>query len=96
MRTLAALVLCHVLTWTTLGFAADDAAAGVAQNRECVVVLHGLARSSRSMSRLAGRLSDPGFLVDNFDYPSTREPFDELVELCSKGVGVLAGLWFGP
>jgi hypothetical protein len=48
------------------------------------------------MSRLAGRLSDPGFLVDNFDYPSTREPFDELVELCSKGVGVLAGLWFGP
>ena len=28
--------------------------------------------------------------------PSTREPFDELVELCSKGVGVLAGLWFGP
>ena len=25
-----------------------------------------------------------------------REPFDELVELCSKGVGVLAGLWFGP
>jgi hypothetical protein len=59
---------------------------GAADNRECVVVLHGLARSSRSMSRLAGRLSDAGFLVDNLDYPSTREPFDELVASLSRAV----------
>jgi triacylglycerol lipase len=50
-----------------------------AAKRECVIVLHGLARSSRSMSRLARRLSDAGFFVDNLDYPSTRKPFDELV-----------------
>jgi alpha-beta hydrolase superfamily lysophospholipase len=80
MRALEPLVAILLLTSTTLGFAADPgAAAGVADDRECVVVLHGLARSSRSMSRLAGRLSDAGFHVDNLDYPSTREPFDELV-----------------
>jgi hypothetical protein len=31
------------------------------------------------MSRLAARLSDAGFIVDNLDYPSTRETFDEPV-----------------
>jgi triacylglycerol lipase len=80
MSIFAALAAYHLLTWTTLGFAADSgAAAGVAGKRECVVVLHGLARSSHSMSRLADRLSDAGFVVNNLDYPSTREPFDELV-----------------
>src|SRR5262245_8590730 len=76
MKTLAALVACHLLASATLRLAADPgAAAGIADNRECVVVLHGLARSSRSMSRLADRLSDSGFLVDNLDYPSTHEQF---------------------
>jgi palmitoyl protein thioesterase len=80
MRALAPLVAILLLSSTTLGFAAEPGpTAGAADNRECVVVLHGLARSSRSMSRLSRRLSDAGFLVDNLDYPSTREPFDELV-----------------
>jgi pimeloyl-ACP methyl ester carboxylesterase len=80
MRAVAPLVAVLLLSSTTLGFAADPgAAAGLAENRECVVVLHGLARSPQSMSRLAGRLSDAGFHVDNLDYPSTREPFGELV-----------------
>src|SRR5436190_22228987 len=42
---------------TTLGFAAEPRpTADAADNRECVVVLYGLARSSRSMSRLVERL----------------------------------------
>jgi triacylglycerol lipase len=80
MRALAVLVAILLLSSTTLGFAAEPGpTADAADNRECVVVLHGLARSSRSMSRLVERLSDAGFLVDSLDYPSTREPFDELV-----------------
>ena len=58
----------------------------MAANEECVVILHGLARSSSSMSRLTERLSDAGFLVDNLDYPSTRKPFDELVAGLSPAV----------
>jgi len=87
MRTFGALAAFHLLTSTTLGFAAEPrATVGPAGNRECVIVLHGLARSSHSMSRLAGRLSAAGFLVDNVDYPSTREPFDELVAGLARAV----------
>jgi hypothetical protein len=38
------------------------------------------------MSRLAERLSDAGFLIDNLDYPSTREPFDSLVASLTRAV----------
>jgi pimeloyl-ACP methyl ester carboxylesterase len=87
MRAVAPLVAILLLSSTTLGLAAEPGpTVGAADNGECVVVLHGLARSSRSMSRLAGRLSDAGFLVDNLDYPSTREPFDELVASLSRTV----------
>lgn len=39
---------------------------------EHVVLLHGLARSSRSMNRLAVALTRAGYQVHNCDYPSTR------------------------
>jgi pimeloyl-ACP methyl ester carboxylesterase len=54
-----------------------------------VVLLHGLARSDRSMRPLAKRLAEAGFEVTNLDYPSTRmEPdaltalIDEVIEQC--------------
>jgi pimeloyl-ACP methyl ester carboxylesterase len=37
-----------------------------------VVVLHGLARSSRSMAGMARALSEAGFTVCNISYPSTQ------------------------
>jgi triacylglycerol lipase len=87
MRALAPLVAILLLSPTTLGFAAEPGpTVGAKDNRECVVVLHGLARSSRSMSRLVERLSDAGFLVDSLDYPSTRDAFDELVASLSRAV----------
>ncbi len=39
-------------------------------DRETVVLLHGLNRSHRAMTRLAGALSDEGYAVINCDYPS--------------------------
>lgn len=46
-----------------------------------VVVLHGLGRTSESMSRLADRLADAGYDVHNLDYPSTEATVDQLLTL---------------
>lgn len=45
---------------------------------DCVVVLHGLARTSLSMEFLATRLEIDGFKVVNKDYPSTSATIQEL------------------
>lgn len=47
---------------------------------ECVVLLHGIARSSRSLGRIASGLSDAGYRVFNLDYPSTEFPIEYLAE----------------
>jgi pimeloyl-ACP methyl ester carboxylesterase len=44
----------------------------------CVILLHGLARSSASMKKLDKALSKSGYLVRNTDYPSTRKSVDDL------------------
>lgn len=43
-----------------------------------VVLLHGLARTARSMSKMAASLQKAGYRVCNIDYPSTRFPVEEL------------------
>ncbi len=45
---------------------------------DCVVVLHGLARTALSMEFLATRLEIDGFRVVNKDYPSTSATIQEL------------------
>lgn len=45
---------------------------------ECVVVLHGLARTSLSMEFMATRLKIDGFTVVNKNYPSTSATVQEL------------------
>ena len=57
-----------------------DGAATDATERETVVLLHGLGRSSDSMSVLEDALLDAGYRVKNLDYPSTEYPIAELVE----------------
>ena len=44
----------------------------------CVILLHGLVRSSSSMEKMEKALSDSGYLVRNTAYPSTEKPVDEL------------------
>ena len=51
---------------------------GQSSTQECVVLLHGLARSDRSMEKMAERLREKGFAVINHDYPSTEYPIEEL------------------
>jgi len=45
---------------------------------ECVVLLHGLGRTNRSLNKMAESLADLGFLVANIDYPSRKKTIEEL------------------
>lgn len=45
-----------------------------------VVILHGLARSAASMSKMEAALQAAGYRTCNIDYPSTRYPIEELAE----------------
>ena len=40
--------------------------------KECVILLHGLARSSHSMNKMEAELARNGYDVVNYDYPSTK------------------------
>lgn len=50
------------------------------ENKECVILLHGLARSHASMSKMELFLKKNGYMVVNENYPSTKEPIAELSE----------------
>ncbi len=53
---------------------------------EYVILLHGLARSSRSMEKLEKKLITHGYRVVNLDYPSTKHPIEYLAEEIIGGV----------
>ncbi|HDL19439.1 MAG TPA: alpha/beta hydrolase, partial [Bacteroidetes bacterium] len=48
--------------------------------KDYVVLLHGLARTQRSMAALENRLHKSGFQVVNIGYPSRDLPIEGLVE----------------
>jgi len=50
------------------------------QNNECVILLHGLSRNSRSLEKLEKHLSNLGYPVFNLDYPSTKYSIQDLAE----------------
>jgi pimeloyl-ACP methyl ester carboxylesterase len=47
---------------------------------DCVILLHGLVRSSASMVVLQERLVREGYQVENIDYPSRDHPIEVLAE----------------
>ena len=51
------------------------------QSTECVVLLHGLNRSWRTMDRFAETLQQEGFSTANVDYPSSTEPIEVLAPM---------------
>ncbi|MFH2092931.1 MAG: alpha/beta hydrolase [Pseudomonadota bacterium] len=48
------------------------------QNRDAVILLHGLARTKASMSRIQTHLQQHGFMVVNQGYPSRNNPIEML------------------
>lgn len=55
-------------------------------DKDYIVVIHGIARTYRSMRSLAKFLKAQGYPVLNVDYPSTRLPLESLVEHVNKQV----------
>ena len=54
---------------------------GVASAADCVVLLHGLARTSMSMNPMQRALDDEGFETVNINYPSRDYAVEELAEI---------------
>ncbi len=48
---------------------------------ECVVLLHGLARTSASMDKIGSRLEREGYIVANVDYPSREFDIESLANI---------------
>jgi pimeloyl-ACP methyl ester carboxylesterase len=55
--------------------------ASTASANECVVLLHGLARSSMSMNKMQRELEKAGYETANIDYPSRDHTVEELAEI---------------
>lgn len=51
---------------------------------DCVILLHGLGRTSSSMKPVAGALADRGYFVVNVDYPSREKAIEELAPLAVR------------
>ncbi len=59
-------------------FSADALSNIPVYEKDCVILLHGLSRSSLSMKRLEWQFSEEGFTVVNQNYPSRRFAIEEL------------------
>lgn len=68
---------------------AASLASASAAPAEHVILLHGLCRTSRSMSRMADALTAAGYAVHNIDYPSRTAPISTLADL-AIGLAVAA------
>jgi triacylglycerol lipase len=53
----------------------------LAQADDCVVLLHGLMRSSTSMNTMQRELDAEGYITANIDYPSRDHTVEELAEI---------------
>jgi triacylglycerol lipase len=61
-----------------------------------IILLHGLARTSLSMRRLARRLVMEGFTVDNADYPSRKDRIEPLARVVIERALERAAATTGP
>jgi alpha-beta hydrolase superfamily lysophospholipase len=76
-------ILITVLVTFTLAIASSAASA---VDDECVILLHGLGRTSASMSIMKYRLEEAGYTIWNEGYPSRQKPIEELVMVIDDGV----------
>lgn len=55
-------------------------------SKEAIVLLHGIARSSRSMSVLEKALGKEGYTIWNINYPSTKKTIAEIADFVFKEI----------
>ena len=61
-----------------ISFESDAADVSISENREYVILLHGMARTKFSMGKLENHLIEQGYQVVNDGYPSTRKPVEKI------------------
>ena len=70
---------------------ADSKSKPAARGPECVLLLHGLGRTSRSLNKMADALQAAGFRAVNLDYPSRKKTIEELApETIERGLSLCA------
>ncbi len=75
-------IYCAGFFWLlAAGCAAAEPRPVASVDGECVILLHGLARTSKSMEKMASALEREGFRVINVDYPSRHYRVEKLVAL---------------
>lgn len=78
-------IASHALAFA-LVLASTSASGGA--RADCVILLHGLARTSSSMELLADAFRERGYSVVNLDYPSREQPIEKLAPLAiNRGLG---------
>lgn len=70
-----------LLAFLLLPMPGDALPTGAAGAAQCVVLLHGLARSPRSMRTMQLELEQAGYTVANVGYPSRQHPIEDLAPL---------------
>lgn len=77
---LAAALVLGLGAWDARAAAqgADEPVAPAVADGECVVLLHGLGRTRRSMDRIEAALRGAGYATANVDYPSQSKPIEAL------------------
>ncbi|MDD9901739.1 MAG: alpha/beta fold hydrolase [Alphaproteobacteria bacterium] len=63
-----------------------SAAAGPAADAECVVLLHGIARSPSAMRKMERKLKESGYIVANIGYDSRKKILQDLMEDVNKKI----------
>ncbi|MFC3152314.1 esterase/lipase family protein [Litoribrevibacter euphylliae] len=72
--------LIQILTLFALSLPAYAFDIPANHNNECVVLLHGLAKSKHSMKKLDKALQTAGYATVNYDYPSRSDSIPSLAE----------------
>ena len=75
---LALLVMAIIMVYRFNSMSADQVY--VQPQSACVIVLHGLGRTSDSMNKIAEALDQAGYFVWNQSYPSRDKPIGELAK----------------
>lgn len=76
------ILICNLLLTSNIAWALESNN----NNGDYVVILHGIARSSKHMQKLANYLQKDGFDIINLDYPSTTYKIEDLTEIINKEI----------
>jgi triacylglycerol lipase len=92
-RTTNALLILAFVVLTAPGICAGHERGPATVGSECVILLHGLGRTSRSLSKMANALQASGYKPVNLDYPSRKKTIQDLaLETIGHGLSRCAGM----